>query len=259
MSETNKIGNNNNNNKIEIDDNIRDNVYDSKNPLNTNENKQDNSENKADYILSKIQHTNLVVNQLDYYANSIPLGSFCFAISFILNGLFECKIHKKDDQLLYLTIFIFGGVGQITTGILEYIKSRTFPSALYLTYGLFFLSYFFAKLYDETIFTDKNQGIFYGSWACLSFPIYIGSFKTNIFLSIQNLATIGFFVIKCIGVCSKLDVLKGIVAGILELVAGFSSLYICFGQILNEHFRFQLFPSIPFMKENNIDNYKDNK
>ena len=255
MSEPGQNENNNNNDKAETNDNIKE----SKNRINTDENKQENSENKTDYILSKLQHTNLVVNQLDYYANSIPLGSFCFAISFILNGLFECKIHRRDDQLLYLTIFMFGGVGQITTGILEYIKLRTFPSALYLTYGLYFLSYFLAKLSGEVIFTDKNQAIFYGSWACLSFPIYIGTFKTNIFLSIQNLATIGFFVIKCIGVCCNLDTLKEIVAGILELVAGFSSLYICFGQILNEHFRFQLLPSIPFMKENNIDNYKENK
>ena len=248
---------NNNNNKEEIDDNIND-IQESKNRLNINENKQENSENKADYILSKLQHTNLVVNQLDYYANSIPLGSFCFAISFVLNGLFECQVHKRDDQLLYLVIFMFGGVGQITSGVLEYIKSRTFPSALYLTYGLFFLSYFFAKLSGDIIFTDKNQAIFYGSWACLSFPIYIGSFKTNIFLSIQNLATIGFFVIKCIGVSYNINALKEIVSGILELVAGFSSLYICFGQILNEHFKFQLFPSIPFMKENSIDTYKEN-
>ena len=256
MSEQKKIENNNN--KVEIRDNVNDNKNDSKNQLKTNENKQEDSDNKTDYILSKLQHTNLVVNQLDYYANSIPLGSFCFAISFILNGLFECQIHRKDDQLLYLTIFMFGGVGQITTGILEYIKSRTFPSALYLTYGLYFLSYFFAKLSGDVIFTDKNQAIFYGSWACLSFPIYIGSFKTNIFLSIQNLAAIGFFVIKCIGVSCNVNALKEIVAGILELVAGFSSLYICFGQILNEHFRFQLFPSIPFMKENYIDNYREN-
>ena len=245
MSEPDQNENNNNNNKEEIEDNIND-IKESKNRLNTDENKQENSENKADYILSKLQHTNLVVNQLDYYANSIPLGSFCFAISFILNGLFECQVHKRDDQLLYLVIFMFGGVGQITSGVLEYIKSRTFPSSLYLTYGLYFLSYFFAKLSGDIIFTDKNQAIFYGSWACLSFPIYIGSFKTNIFLSIQNLATIGFFVIKCIGVSYNINALKEIVAGILELVTGFSSLYICFGQILNEHFKFQLFPSISF-------------
>ena len=63
---------------------------------------------------------------------------------------------KMMYQLLYLTILMFGGVGQITTGIFEYIKLRTFPCTLYLIYGLYFLSYFFAKLSGNVIFTDKN-------------------------------------------------------------------------------------------------------
>ena len=217
--------------------------------------KPDKSKKTKNIILTKLEHSPLIVYQQDYYANSIPLGSFCFAISFILNGLYDCHIHNRDDPLLYLTLFLFGGVGQITTGIFEYIKSRTYPCALYLVYGLYFLSYFFGKYNGNEIFSEKNQKIFYGSWACLSFPIYIASFKTNIFLSIQNLATLGFFVIKCIGVCINLVALKEIVPGILEIIAGVSSLYICFGQILNEHFRFQLFPAVPFMKENSIDNF----
>ena len=212
-------------------------------------------ENKMN-ILQKIQHTQLLANQLDYYANSIPLGSFSFAISFILYGFHECKIHKQDDLLLYTTILLFGGIGQITTGIFEYIKSRTFPSALYFTYGLYFLSFFFAKYSEYKIFNDNNQKIFYGSWACLTIPIYIASFKTNFFLSIQNLSTTVFFIIKCIGVCYNLSIFKEIIAGILELIAGFTSLYICFGQILNEHYKFQLFPAVPFIKKNDFDNFK---
>ena len=238
------------NKKKEINENQEDSMkklYESHNSLNTEK------ENKMD-ILQKVQHSQLIANQLDYYANSIPLGSFSFAISFILYGFHEIKIHKQDDLLLYTTILLFGGIGQITTGIFEYIKSRTFPSALYFIYGLYFLSFFFAKYSGDNIFNDNNQKIFYGSWACLTFPIYIASFKTNIFLSIQNLSAIIFFIIKCIGINYNISALKEIVAGILELVAGFSSLYICFGQILNEHYRFQLFPAIPFMKKNDIDN-----
>ena len=249
-----------NNNKKIIND-IMDKKEESKNSQNDSSNlnlkvpKNDNSKNKQNYILTKIHYTSLMVYQQDYYANSIPLGSFCFAISSILNGLYDCHIHNREDPLLYLTIFLFGGVGQITTGIFEYIKSRTYPCALYLIYGLYFLSYFFGKYIGDEIFSKNNQKIFYGSWACLSFPIYIGSFKTNIFLSTQNLSTLGFFVIKCIGFCTDVGALKEFVPGILELIAGVASLYICFGQILNEHYRFQLFPSVPFMKENSIDNF----
>ena len=64
-----------------------------------------------------------------------------------------------------------------------------------------------------------------------------------------------FFVIKCIGLCEDFDPLKGIVSGILESVAGVCSLYICYGQILNEHFQITLLPSIPLKKDNEIDDY----
>ena len=223
------------------------------NKLEKQKNEQIEGENLLDNLLLKIRHTTLEVNQLDYYANSIPLGSFCFAISFILYGFYECKVHKKEDRILYTTILLFGGVGQITAGIFEYIKCRTYLCTLYITYGLYFLSFFMGKYYQNSYFNINCQKIFYGTWACLTFPIYIISFKSNIFYSIQNLTSVAYFVVKCIGVCRDIDILKGIISGILELISGFCSLYICFGQILNEHFRFQIFPPIPFKKENDID------
>ena len=72
---------------------------------------------------------------------------------------------------------------------------------------------------------------------------------------IQNIAAVAFFIIKCIGVCKDNKSLKGIVSGIFELIAGFCSLYICYGQILNEHFGITILPSIPLKKDNEIDEF----
>ena len=36
--------------------------------------------------------------------------------------------------------FFFGGLLQVTTGLLEWILGNTFPSAIFFTYGAFFLS-----------------------------------------------------------------------------------------------------------------------
>ena len=211
--------------------------------------------NQMDNLLTKIQHTTLEINQLDYYANTIPLGSFCFAISFILYGFYECGVHKKEDPILYTTILLFGGVGQVTAGIFEYIKCRTFLSSLYLTYGLFFLSFFYLEYHKKTLFNIYCQSIFYGTWACITFPIHIASLKINIFFSIQNMMSVGYMVIKCIGLNREMKLLNGIIPGILELISGFCSLYICLGQILNEHLKYQVFPAIPFNKDNGIDNF----
>lgn len=211
--------------------------------------------NQMDTLLTKIQHTALEINQLDYYANTVPLGSFCFAISFILYGFYECGVHKKEDAFLYTTILLFGGVGQATAGIFEYIKGRTFLCSLYLAYGLFFLSFFYLEYHKNTMFNINCQSIFYGTWACITFPIYIASLKINLFFSIQNMMSVGYMVIKCIGLSREMKVLNGIVPGILELISGFCSLYICLGQILNEHFKYQVFPAIPLSKDNGIDDF----
>ena len=209
--------------------------------------------NQMDNLLTKIQHTTLEINQLDYYANTIPLGSFCFAITFILYGFYECGVHKKEDALLYTTILLFGGVGQVTSGIFEYIKCRTFLCTLYLSYGLYFLSLFYLEYHQKTMFNIHYQSIFYGSWACITFPIYIASLKINLFFSIQNMMSVGYLVMKCIGVNREIKALKGIAPGILELISGLCSLYICLGQILNKHLKYQVFPSFPFSKDNGID------
>ena len=47
--------------------------------------------------------------------------------------------------------------------------------------------------------------------------------------------------------------MNGLISGILELVTGFVSLYICFNQIINATLRFQAMPSLPFSNENDID------
>ena len=212
-------------------------------------------EDSIDEILYKINQYALLVNKLDYYGNSIPLGAFCFAISFIINGFFDCKIYSNPDKFLYIFLLLFGGIGQVITGILEYIKGRTFPANFYLIYGIYFIS-----LYIMQYTSDKNYFVpndcykfFYGSWAGLTFPLFVASFFTNVFYLIQTSIGCAFFVVKCIGECRDIAPMKEIVSGILEIIIGVASFYIFFNQIVNEALGFQLIPSITLKKDNEID------
>ena len=225
-----------------------------------NNNKLDeNSENQLyNDLLRKFKSTQVVANGSDYYPNAIPLGAFCLGVSFLLYGFKECGIHEAEDNFLYVVIFFFGGIGQLTAGIFEFIKSRTYPATLYLIYGLYFLSLYVVEKYTKNKADDKKEDIlkiFFGSWAFLSAPLIILSVRINLFYLIQNGTSVAFFVIKCIGWCGDYNPLKEIVAGILESVAGVVSLYICYGQILNNHFGSTLLPSIPFKKDNEIDDF----
>ena len=234
--------------------------------LNNNENRPDETEHlkekkiknfiiddQIDSLLTKLENSSLLINRLDYYGNTIPLGAFCFAISFILFGFIESEILDKANTFAYLVILLFGGLGQITAGILEYIKSRTFPTVCYLLYGLYFISFFFGHYYNNILEKEKCRQIFYGTWAGLSFPILIASLRTNVIYLLQNISVFGFFIVRCIGECRKWNKLNGLVSGILEMVTGFLSLYLCFSQILNEHYRCNILPAFPISNENEID------
>ena len=105
---------------------------------------------------------------------------------------------------------------------------------------------------------EVSSSFFYGSWAVLSFPIFIGSVQSNIFYLIQTLVVCAFFVVRCIGEYYGNDNMNEIISGVLELVTGFISLYICINQMINESFKFNAVPSLPLSKENEIDIIPDN-
>ena len=73
------------------------------------------------------------------------------------------------------------------------------------------------------------------------------------FYLIQTSIGCAFFIIKCIGECADNQIMKGLVSGILEIIIGVASFYICFNQIVNETLGFQLIPSITLKKDNEID------
>lgn len=222
-------------------------------PILNSPNKGDFETGQIDNLLQKFESLPLNVNRLDYYGNSIPLGAFCFAVSFVLYGFHECNVFSKPDTFIYTIIFFFGGIGQLTAGVFEYIKARTFPTVVYLLFGLYFISFFLCNKYFYELFNEDCRMIYYGTWAGLTFPVLVGSFKTNVIYILQIASALGFFIIRCIGECRSYKVLNTTVSGILELVTGFLSLYLCFSQILNEHFRSTILPCFAIQKDNEID------
>ena len=128
------------------------------------------------------------INRLDYYSNTIPLGAFCNAVTFILYGFQLCHVFDNKNNFLEGVLLIFGGLGQITTGILEFIKARAFPSFLYFTYGLFCFSLYFIKIGLFGLSdTNTDMSAFYGAWMIISIPITISSIKINLFYILLDL------------------------------------------------------------------------
>ena len=214
---------------------------------------------KIDKFFYCIKYYSLLVERDDKYGNSIPLGAFCFAIAFILIGFKDCKVNKNDDEFFNFLILLFGCVGQLIAGTFEYINGRTLPANLYLLYGIYFLSYYYfnygAK--DDNILKDIKP-LYYGSWAILSFPIFIGSMQSNLFYLGQTSVALVLFVLRCIGQYKEKQKINENVFGILELITGIISLYIGVNQIINESFNSDVIPNLSLSKGNKIDIVKPN-
>ena len=219
----------------------------------------------AQRLFKKMGSEYLTCNRLDYYGNAIPLGSFCYALAFIIYGFYRCRVYRVNDTFLWSVILIFGGVGQVTAGLLEFCKGRGFPTALYLTYGFYCLSHYayytipswfrlnqnMSMLYN---FTEDSVCAFYSGWVVISFAILLGSVRTNCLYICQCLTAFAFFLLRAIGEgCGSLGTKRN-AAGILQAISGFFSLLVCFSQILNnETFYRPCFPTCPTSPMNEID------
>ena len=219
-------------------------------------------------FLQRMEKENLQCTRLYDFGNSIPLGSFCYALAFIIYGFYRCKVYRINDTFLWSVILLFGGIGQCTAGFLEFCRGRGFPTAIYLTYGFYCLSHYAgytipawfninnnkSMLYN---FTEDSICAFYCAMVVISFGILLGSIKTNCLYICQCLTAFAFFLLRGIGeACGSLGT-KRQAAGILQTISGFFSLLLCFSQILNmETFYRPVFPTCPLDQQSDIEYYE---
>jgi len=219
----------------------------------------------ANRLFNKMGREYLTCNRLDYLGNAIPLGSFCYAIAFIIYGFYRCKVYRVNDTFLWSVILCFGGIGQVTAGFLEYCKGRGYPTALYLTMGFYCLSHYayyiipqwFMINYNRSMlynYTEDSICAFYWGWTILAFGLLLASARTNCLYLCQMFTAFMFFLLRALGEgCGSLGTKRN-AAGIFQAISGFFSLLICFSQILNnETFLSNPFPTCPIGGYNEID------
>ena len=219
----------------------------------------------AKRLLGKFGTDILTWNQLDYYGNAIPLGSFCYALAFITYGFYRCKVYRVNDTFLWAVILLFGGIGHCTAGFLEWCKGRSFVTALYLTYGFYCLSHYAYYIIPEWFFINDNQTMlynysenaicaFYSAMVVISFGILLASTRTNLLYILQCITAFVFFLLRAVGEgCGSLGTKRN-AAGILQVISGFFSLLICISQLINnEALHRPCFPTCPMSPYNEVD------
>ena len=183
--------------------------------------------NMARPLFTKFGRDPWIFNRLDFFGNSIILGAICNALAFIIYGFFRCKIYKVNDTFLWSVILLFGGLGQITAGFLEYCKGRTFPCTVYLCLGFYCLTHYayyvipphFDINYNTSMYytyDEPSMAAFYAGWTFISFALLLGSIRSNLLYILQLLTCFAFFLLRAVGEgCGSLGT-KRHAAGILE-------------------------------------------
>ncbi len=219
----------------------------------------------ASRLFKKMEREYITCNRIDYYGNSIPLGSFCYALAFIIYGFYRCKVYRVNDTFLWSVILLFGGIGQCTAGFLEFCRGRGFPTVIYLSYGFYCLSHYASYIIPPWFRIHNNMSLlynytedsicaFYSGWLVITFAILLSSVRTNLLFTLQCLAAFVFFLLRAIGEgCGSLGT-KRHAAGILQAISGFFSLLVCFSQLINnETFHRPCFPTCPMSPYNEVD------
>ena len=221
--------------------------------------------NMARPLFAKFGRDPWIFNRLDFFGNSIILGAICNALAFIIYGFYRCKVYRVNDTFLWSVILLFGGLGQITAGFLEYCKGRSFPCTVYICLGFYCLSHYvyytvqphFDINYNTSMYYNYDSGsvaAFYAGWTFIAFGLLLGSIRSNLLYILQIATCFAFFLLRAIGEGSGSLGTKRHAAGILEAISGFFSLFVGLSQILNNETCYRMcFPTCPMSPDNEID------
>ena len=206
---------------------------------------------EQDKIFNYIKETQFIIDSKTY-SNSIIIGSFCYAITFISFGIFKSRIVSDEYTNIWSVLATYGGLGQITAGILELNKKRQFTSFLYIIYGIYCLTHYLLRILTDR-FGEYDLCMFFLAFFLLSVPAIIFSIKINLFFLLQTSLGSLYFLMRCIGEGIFEDILIEQVSGSIQIASGVCSFYIFIYQIYNS-FDFRIcLPIIPFDVNNGID------
>lgn len=206
-------------------------------------------------IFTYLRTNTLKIKPKDTHGNSIPIGGYGFSMSIFLFGLYYVGEIELDSMLLS-QLLLMGGIGQVTAGIFEYIKGRSFPTAVYLVYGFFCFSEVGVRVINKygwsNDYNKDSLASFYFLWILISLSIFLCSFRSNIIFSLKTGVMTLTFLMLTIGHGADSDGVKK-TAGAFAIVSAVISMYLTFGQLVNEGYNKNVIPMFPYIPKNDID------
>jgi hypothetical protein len=141
-------------------------------------------------------------------------------------------------MIMGMGIFV-GGIAQVIAGIEEWKKNNTFGATAFTAYGSFWLSLVAIWLLPKSSIGDGLKsdevamGFYLLLWGIFTAFMFIGTLRINKALQTVFGSLVILFLLLAAGDFTGIKGLK-VIAGYEGIFCGFSAIYACAAQILNE-------------------------
>jgi hypothetical protein len=174
----------------------------------------------------------------DTTANPAPLGLLGFGMTTVLLNLHNAGLYELNSMIMGMGIFV-GGIAQVIAGIEEWKKNNTFGATAFTAYGSFWLSLVAIWLLPKSSIGDGLKsdevamGFYLLLWGIFTAFMFIGTLRINKALQTVFGSLVILFLLLAAGDFTGIKGLK-VIAGYEGIFCGFSAIYACAAQILNE-------------------------
>jgi uncharacterized protein len=188
------------------------------------------------------------------FADPGPLGLAAFALTTFVLSCMNTGIFKAEPVVFGLALF-YGGAGQLIAGIWEFAKGNTFGATAFVSYGAFWMSFWYLTNHTDLSGGTPKQaqhgiGLWLFAWFIFTLYMLIASLKTNTALiAVFGLLTLTFLALA-IGNASQdptaasHDALIKI-GGWLGLLTAVAAWYTSFAVVTNSTFKRAVLPVGP--------------
>lgn len=186
----------------------------------------------------------------DSTANPAPLGLLGFGMTTVLLNLHNAGLFGLGSMILAMGIF-YGGIAQITAGIMEWKKNNTFGTTAFISYGFFWLSLVaiivMPKMGMEAA-ENSAMAAYLFMWGLFTAVMFVGTLKINRALQFVFGSLAILFFLLAIGDATGSSTVKHL-AGYEGVVCGLSAIYAGLAQVINELYGKTVLPICPVGKK----------
>jgi len=173
----------------------------------------------------------------DNTANPAPLGLLGFGMTTILLNIHNAGFFELNAMIMWMGIFV-GGIAQVIAGIQERKKNNTFGATAFTAYGFFWIALVTTLILPKlntgiTAADEVSMGCFLAIWGIFTLFMFVGTLKINRALQAVFGTLTVLFILLAVSDFTGIAVIKTI-AGYEGIICGFSAIYACAAQILNE-------------------------